>query len=103
MAESAIREKLKALVDERDNTVLDTFLDIAKDRVLLKLYPFDATKTAVPARYISTQVQIAAYLINKRGAEGETVHDENGIRRTYEKAYVPPSLLDAVVPYASTF
>ena len=103
MAESAIREKLKALVDERDNTVLDTFLDIAKDRVLLKLYPFDSTKTTVPARYISTQLQIAAYLINKRGAEGELIHDENGIRRTYEKAYVPPSLLDAVVPYASTF
>ena len=103
MAESAIREKLKALVDERDNTVLDTFLDIAKDRVLLKLYPFDPTKTAVPARYMSTQLQIAAYLINKRGAEGELIHDENGIRRTYEKAYVPPSLLDAVVPYASTF
>lgn len=103
MAESAIREKLKALVDERDNTVLDTFLDIAKDRVLLKLYPFDSTKTMVPARYISTQLQIAAYLINKRGAEGELIHDENGIRRTYEKAYVPPSLLDAVVPYASTF
>lgn len=103
MADVALIEKLKALVDERDTTVLDTFLDIAKDRVLLKLYPFDPAKTTVPARYISTQLQIAAYLINKRGAEGELIHDENGIRRTYEKAYVPPSLLDAVVPYASTF
>ena len=103
MADVALIEKLKDLVDERDISVLDTFLDIAADRVLLKLYPYDATKTEVPSRYESTQVQIAAYLIDKRGAEGETVHDENGIRRTYESAYVPPSLLDAVVPYASTF
>lgn len=103
MAETSLRERVTALTGVSDTTVLDTFLDIAKDRVLSKCYPFDQTKVTIPARYVSVQVEIAAYLINKRGAEGELVHDENGIRRTYEKAYVPPSLLDAVTPYAACF
>lgn len=103
MADATLRAIVTTLTGETDTTVLDTFLDIAADRVLAKLYPFDKTKTTIPQRYVSVQTQIAAYLIDKRGAEGELIHDENGIRRTYESAYVPSSLLDAVVPYASTF
>ena len=40
------------------------------------------------------------YLINKRGAEGETTHNENGINRAYESASVPESLLGRVTPFA---
>ena len=47
-----------------------------------------------------TQVEVAAYLLNKRGAEGETAHSENGISRSYEDGDVPSSLLRDIVPYA---
>ena len=35
------------------------------------------------------QIEIAVYLYNKQGAEGQTAHSENGISRTYESADVP--------------
>lgn len=71
-----------------------------ENKVLRKLYPFDDTIKEVPERYHMTQVEIAAYLLNKRGAEGETAHSENGISRSYEDGDVPSSLLRDIVPYA---
>ena len=57
--------------------------------------------TVVPDRYAYNQVEIADYLVNKRGAEGETAQSENGISRSYEDGDVPPTLLREIVPCAS--
>jgi hypothetical protein len=54
----------------------------------------------VPDKYATNQVEIACYLLNKRGAEGETYHSENGINRSYENADVPESMLSRVLPFA---
>ncbi len=53
----------------------------------------------VPIKYHYLQCQIAAYLLNKQGAEGESRHSENGVDRTYESADIPSSMLSSVVPY----
>jgi len=45
------------------------------------------------------QLEIATYLLNKRGAEGQTAHSENGISRSYESADVPSSMLNQIVPH----
>lgn len=52
----------------------------------------------VEDKYLSAQVSIAVELYNKRGAEGQLSHDENGISRTYEKAHVSNSLLSRITP-----
>lgn len=92
---------LKAMTGEKDESVLSTYLSIAGNKVLKQAYPFDSTVTVVPDRYAYNQVEIAAYLVNKRGAEGETAHSENGISRSYEDGDVPPTLLREIVPCAS--
>ena len=92
---------LKAMSGEKDESVLSTYLSIAGNKVLKRAYPFDSTVTVVPDRYAYNQVEIAAYLVNKRGAEGETAHSENGISRSYEDGDVPPTLLREIVPCAS--
>lgn len=92
---------LKAMTGEKDESVLSTYLSIAGNKVLKRAYPFDSTVTVVPDRYAYNQVEIAAYLVNKRGAEGETAHSENGISRSYEDGDVPPTLLGEIVPCAS--
>lgn len=92
---------LKAMTGEKDESVLSTYLSIAGNKVLKRAYPFDSTVTVVPDRYAYNQVEIAAYLVNKRGAEGETAHSENGIFRSYEDGDVPPTLLREIVPCAS--
>ena len=75
----AEKTELLATMTDQQGSVLSAYLAIAGDKVLRKLYPFDDTIKEVPERYHMTQVEVAAYLLNKRGAEGETAHSENGI------------------------
>lgn len=96
----AEKTELLATMTDQQGSVLSAYLAIAGDKVLRKLYPFDDTIKEVPERYHMTQVEIAAYLLNKRGAEGETAHSENGISRSYEDGDVPSPLLRDIVPYA---
>lgn len=78
--------------------VLNAYLTIAGKKIIERRYPYDDTVMEVPTRYGYLQCEIAAYLLNKRGAEGETSHSENGINRTYESANVPESMLCDVTP-----
>lgn len=91
---------LKAIVRSSDpDEVLSTYLTLAGRKVLAKAYPYQNDATEVPAQYAYLQVEIAAYMLNKRGAEGQTSHSENGVSRSYENGDVPSSMLKAVVPY----
>ena len=83
--------------------VLTSYLGIAGQKILNRAYPYDDTVTEVPRRYGYLQCDIAAYLLNKRGAEGETSHSENGISRSYESADVPESMMKEVVPHVGVF
>lgn len=90
---------LRAMVGESDpEEVLLAYLNIAGNKIINRAYPYDSEVTEVPRRYEFLQCEIAAYLLNKRGAEGEISHSENGISRSYESADVPESLLGAVTP-----
>ena len=90
---------LKDMTGESNNAILLAYLNIAGNEVINRAYPFDNTRRNVPERYESNQIQIAAYLLNKRGAEGETSHNENGISRTYESADIPESMLSKIIPF----
>lgn len=92
-----------AEADGWSDNVLNAYLNIAGQKILNRAYPYDNTVTEVPTRYGYLQCEIAAYLLNKRGAEGETAHSENGISRTYENADVPESMLRDVIPHCGVF
>ena len=79
--------------------VLTSYLKIAGEKIIIRAYPYDDTVTEVPRRYGVLQCEIAQYLLNKRGAEGQTAHSENGVNRTYESADVPESLMGEVIPH----
>ena len=90
---------LKAMVGSSDtDDVLLAYLDLAGAKIINRAHPYDSEVTEVPRRYEFLQCEIAAYLLNKRGAEGQTGHSENGISRSYESADVPESMLGAVTP-----
>lgn len=79
--------------------VLSAFLYLAEDVILSKMYPFGEPDNAeVPERYHRKQCNIAVYLYNRQGSEGETYHSENGINRTYASAEVPEDMLKGIVP-----
>ena len=91
---------LKIMVGTSDSDdVLSTYLTIAGKKIIARAYPYDSSVTEVPGEYEILQCEIAAYLLNKRGAEGQTAHMENGITRYYENADVPASMLKSVTPH----
>ena len=91
---------LRAMVGGSDtDEVLSTYLVVAGKKIIARAYPYDDTVTEVPNKYDTLQCEIAAYLLNKRGAEGQTQHTENGISRQYENADVPSSMLKVVTPH----
>ena len=79
--------------------VLISYLAIAGRKIINRAYPYDDTVDEVPRRYGYLQCDIAAYLLNKRGAEGQIGHTENGISRSYASADGPESMLSEVVPH----
>lgn len=81
------------------DAVLTSYLKIAGDKIIKRAYPYDDTVEEVPRRYGVLQCEIAQYLLNKRGAEGQTTHSENGVNRTYENADIPESLMREVIPH----
>lgn len=92
-------QQLSAMTGVTEDDVLSAALDRAAQEVIKARDPFGvAGITEVEDRYLYDQLAVAEYLIDKRGAAGETAHGENGVNRTYESAGVPRSLLRNIVP-----
>ena len=102
-ADRKIDMLLRMLDDsDTDRGILEVYLDLAGQKILNRMYPFieDYEGLEVPDRYVMIQLNIAVYMINKRGAEGEIQHIENGIHRNYGSADIPDTMLNDVVPYS---
>lgn len=100
MTENEKLTTLKAMVGSSDTDgVLSAYLNIAGTKIVARVYPYNDDIAEVPKKYHALQCEIAAYLLNKRGAEGQKTHSENGISRTYENADVPESMLRVVTPF----
>lgn len=84
--------------EDWSDDILLAYLTIAGSKIIERAYPYDDTVEEVPRRYEILQCEIAVYLLNKRGAEGEISHSENGISRTYGSADVPDSMLSIITP-----
>lgn len=90
---------LSKMCGEDDEAVLLAYLRFAAEAIINRVYPFDSKGKCVPKKYEMKQIQIAAFLLNKRGAEGEVSHSENGISRSYENADIPESMLSEITPF----
>lgn len=100
----AVLEKLKiylGISDTSQDALLSLLIEKAEMAVLNRRYPFgytDEEKGIALSRYSDVILDIAVYLYNKRGAEGQTGHYENGTSRSYESAGIPESYLQNIVP-----
>jgi hypothetical protein len=94
---------VKSMSGETVDAVVSAYLAMAGDAIINRAYPFatenERADLTVPNRYQNLQCEISVYLLNKRGAEGETMHNENGINRSYENGSIPNSMLKQVVPF----
>lgn len=93
--------------DETDEGILDAYLTLAGHKILNRMYQFpefweDYEGLEVPDQYAMAQLNIAVYMLYKRGAEGEIQHIENGIHRNYGASDIPDAMLKDIVPYCKT-
>lgn len=94
-----IVEKLIA-PDVETEEVLTEVIKEAEALILNKMHPFGyEAGMAVPARYEYLQLQLAVEIYNKRGAEGQTTHSENGISRSWPEK---TRILSMVVPHVGS-
>ena len=97
-----IDEKLDVLRrmtgDGDGDDVLLAYLNLAGSAIIARRFPYGGAPAEVPEQFELRQLEIANYLLNKRGAEGQTAHSENGVSRTYESAGIPGSMLSDITP-----
>jgi hypothetical protein len=92
-------ERLKIRITEKvDDMELEDILESAKAVILSRRFPFGEQPTEVEDKYKDLQIRIAVEMFNKRGAEGETAHSENGVSRSYASANVSEDLLKEITP-----
>lgn len=102
MTDEEMRSTVEGLLDDaRFAKYVPSYIEIAKSAVMARLFPFrdDAEWGDVPAKHHGRACQIAVYLANRRGAEGEVSHSENGVSRTYGSADIPEAYLDGLKPF----
>ena len=99
-------EKIARVQTLLDNDPLATddlitvLLEDAENTILNRIYPFGIPDDAeMPYRYEVLQCRLAQRYFLRRGAEGEIVHNENGVNRTYDSVD-DRDLLDTIVPIA---
>ena len=94
-------ERLAVLIapDTASDDLLSYLLEQAEGIILNRRYPFGAPEGATlsPLQQ-QLQLRVALEMFGKMGAEGQTEHDENGIKRKWEAADVSPSLLRLITP-----
>ena len=100
-AEEKLAYLKKMSVHEKDENVLASFLALAEEKATTKVFPFGEPKNAaaVMHRYDKVICEIAVYLVNKRGAEGEKSHTESTAERVYENGGVPDSIMNKLTPF----
>lgn len=67
------------------DALIGVYLDEAKSAILNRRYPFGIPYGVadVPPMYESLQCRLATRYILKMGAEGEQIHNEDGVHRHY--------------------
>ena len=90
-------ERFKILIpDEKNEDLLQELLNRAESAIKRKRRT--PPEFPMESQFADLQIEIAVFLYNKLGSEGETSHSENGVSRTYENAHIPDSMLNTIIP-----
>ena len=104
MTDSEKIATVKVLVEndpEATDDVVPVYLNLARNAMLERLFPFDKDKdeTDIPSRYDTIECELAARYFLRRGGQGEINHEENGVNRTYGSVD-DSDILQRLTPFA---
>lgn len=100
--------KNKLQIDKTDNSLDDYLNDLLEEANLITLNEYyganEVNETSkLPYRYSLIPIDVAAFLYNKTGIEGQTGHTEQGINRQYGTSGVPSELFASMLRKVRTF
>ena len=87
-----------------EDALLNLYLDMSEQDLLNIMYPYGIpdTVTEVPEQYESVHLNMCVFLYNMRGAEGESSHSENNIKRDYEAgSFYPYNIVSRITPFVA--
>lgn len=100
--------KVKAILGidgNSEDTLIGTYVDLAESEILAWMYngKTPTTVTTVPTKYETTQIMsvVSGYTI--RGAEGQKMHYENGVQRTFVYDDMIAYIHSHVIPMVEVF
>ena len=83
--------------EDATDALISVYLDLAKNAILNRRYPFGVPDYAeVPKEYESVQVRLAQRYFLRRGAEGEQIHNEDGVHRHYASVQDEDLLMEVI-------
>lgn len=90
--------RLKLRTQESDEAVLLDCLESAKAIIMSRRFPYEAWPECLEPCYYDLQFRMALEIYEKQGAEGEIAHNESGVNRSYNGAWVSEQLLREITP-----
>ena len=83
-----LEQKIDYMQKMMEDTPIDfgmaqIYLDLAQQKLINHIFPFRNDVVELNSKYDYDQIELAIVLYNKRGAEGEELHNENGVHRRY--------------------
>ena len=97
-AEKIIRvQTLLGADEEATDALIAVYLDEAKAAILNRRFPFGIPENAdVPVMYENLQCKLAQRYFLRRGAEGEQIHNEEGVHRHYGSVQDEDLLMEVI-------
>lgn len=99
--------RLKTILqdDETPDNVLSEYLDISAAEILNWLYirkgGAPITVTDVPVQFEQIQIMAVVAAVNIGGAEGQSIHTENGVHRVFKYDDLVAYIHSHVPPYVA--
>lgn len=84
-------------------SIVDFVIEYATNRCHFPANFTESDRVNVMERYKTSLAMACIDVFVKAGAEGERMHSENGISRTYSSAYIDNKLLTDLPNYVSVF
>ena len=82
-----------------EDDLLNLLIKKSEEKIRQKLYPYHPNKKEIPEQYNYRILDIAVYLYNRRGVEGQISHKEGDISRGYSSPDVPDEMVADIIPF----
>ena len=83
-------------------SIVDFVIEYAVRQSHFPNYYSDSDKARVLSNYVSILAMMCNNIYSKIGAEGETAHSEGNTSRTYDAAWISPTLTGALPNFVNT-